>query len=88
MKNNPFSKVFEIPKNFFQKVLRRVKGRALAHPFPTDNPQFVIDISCCFMYKNADIHLCAKLPKCGLPSENKREDVTKMYKIQKNVDKI
>ena len=28
----PFLKVFEIPKNFFQKVLWRVKGRALAHP--------------------------------------------------------
>ena len=87
MKNDPFSKVFEVLRNFFQKVSKRVKGRALAHPLP-DKPQFVIDISCCFMYKNADIHLCAKLPKCGLLSENKREDVTKMYKIQKNVDKI
>ena len=29
-----FLKVFEIPKNFFQKVLRRVKGRALARLLP------------------------------------------------------
>ena len=39
MKNNPFLKVFEVLRNFFQKVSERVKGRALAHPLP-DKPQF------------------------------------------------
>jgi hypothetical protein len=37
----PFLKVFEVLRNFFQKVSKRVKGRALAHPSPTDKPQFI-----------------------------------------------
>ena len=45
MKNNPFLKVFEIPKNFSQKVLRRVKGRALAHPPPPTNQNLKINHS-------------------------------------------
>jgi hypothetical protein len=35
----PFLKVFEVLRNFFQKVSKRVKGRALAHPLPA-KPQF------------------------------------------------
>jgi hypothetical protein len=34
VKNNPFLKVFGILKTFSQKGLKRVKGRALAHPLP------------------------------------------------------
>jgi len=43
VKFDPFLKVFEIQKNFFQKVLLRVKGRALAHPLAslTDKLQII-----------------------------------------------
>jgi len=34
-----FLKVFEVLRNFFQKVSKRVKGRALARPL-TDKLQF------------------------------------------------
>ena len=40
MKNNPFSKVFEIPKNFFKKVLRWGAGAKPRIASPADKSKF------------------------------------------------